>query len=102
MKHLVYSVAISSLALLIFFLGIVRGQTTVADNQALLLTGVKIYTSPTASPITSGAVLIRNGKIVSVGPVSSITAPKDAKKLDCNGTVIVAGEKACPTFHPLE
>jgi imidazolonepropionase-like amidohydrolase len=91
MKSLARSIAIFYLAVLILFLGIAWVQTNAADNQSLALTGAKIYTSPTASPLANGVILIRDGKIVSVGSASSLTVPKDAKKLDCTGDVIVAG-----------
>jgi imidazolonepropionase-like amidohydrolase len=91
MKPLARSIAIFCLAVLILFLGIARVRTTAADSESLALTGAKIYTSPTAAPLANGVILIRNGKIVSVGPASSVTVPKDAKILDCTGSVVVAG-----------
>src|SRR5580704_16519574 len=91
MKSLARSIAIFSLALLLLFLGIARVQTTAADSQSLALTGAKIYTSPTVAPLTNRVILIRGGKIVSVSPASSLAVPKDAKTLDCTGSVIVAG-----------
>jgi imidazolonepropionase-like amidohydrolase len=91
MKPLVRSAVTFSLTLLTFSLVILRGQMTLADNQSLALTGAKIYTSPTATPLANGVILIRNGRILKLGPASSVSVPKDAKKLDCTGSVIVAG-----------
>jgi imidazolonepropionase-like amidohydrolase len=91
MKPLARSIAIFCLALLILFFKIARVQSTAADSESLALTGAKIYTSPTAAPLANRVILIRNGKIVSVGPASSLAVPKDTKTLDCTGSVIVAG-----------
>jgi len=83
--------ALFSSVLLIICLGIGRGQTNASEDDALALTGAKIYTSPTASPIANGVILVRNGKIASVGSAIAAELPKGAKKLDCSGFVIVAG-----------
>jgi imidazolonepropionase-like amidohydrolase len=68
-----------------------------ADNLAadlapgLLLTGAKIYTSPTDPPIENGSIVIRNGLILAVGPSSTIKIPRSASVIDCKGLVITAG-----------
>jgi hypothetical protein len=64
MKPLVRPVVTFSLTLLMLSLAILWGQMAFADNQSLALTGAKIYTSPTATPLANGVILIRNGKIL--------------------------------------
>ncbi|HEX8818099.1 MAG TPA: amidohydrolase family protein [Terriglobales bacterium] len=59
------------------------------DSQTLLLTGAKVYPSPTDKPIEGANVLIVQGKIARVD--SSFIVPKGARVIDCKGKVIVAG-----------
>ncbi len=57
----------------------------------LALVGAKIYPSPTEPAIDNGAILVHEGRIVAVGPVATITVPRDATVIDCKGLVITAG-----------
>jgi imidazolonepropionase-like amidohydrolase len=57
--------------------------------QDLAVAGAKIYASPTARPITDATILIRGGKIVSVG--KHVPVPKDVKTLRCPNCVVFAG-----------
>jgi len=57
----------------------------------LALVGAKIYPSPTEPPIENGSILIRDGRIVSVGPAAVVKVPRDATVIDCKGLVIAAG-----------
>jgi imidazolonepropionase-like amidohydrolase len=61
---------------------------SIQKSDLLILTGAKIYPSPTEAPITAGAVIIRNGKIEAVG---ANQIPKDAPLLKCDGMFIMAG-----------
>jgi imidazolonepropionase-like amidohydrolase len=80
---------IISLALMALF-GQPDSQRAVATD-ALALTGAKIYLSPDAEAISDGVIVIRDGKIVSVGPRVKMAVPAGVKALDCAGMVIVAG-----------
>lgn len=62
-----------------------------SKSSGLALVGAKIYTSPTATPIANGTVLIKNGRIVAVGEKSRIKVPRDVTAIDCNGLTLVAG-----------
>ena len=57
----------------------------------LALVGAKIYPSPTEQPIENGSILIRDGRIVSVGPAAAIKIPPTATVIDCRGLVITSG-----------
>ena len=59
--------------------------------SGLALTNAKIYPAPTEPPIENAAILIHDGRIVSVGPSVSIKIPRDAQVIDCKGLVITAG-----------
>ena len=57
----------------------------------LVLTGAKIYPSPTEPAIENGTILVHDGRIVAVGPVATIKPPRDATVIDCKGLIITAG-----------
>jgi hypothetical protein len=45
-------------------------------SSELAIVGARIYPAPDAGPIDDGVVVIREGRIVSVGPRSRISIPK--------------------------
>jgi imidazolonepropionase-like amidohydrolase len=55
----------------------------------LVITGARIYVSPDAPVIVRGTVVVRDGKIVSVGP--QVEVPFGAEVLPCDGCVVTAG-----------
>jgi imidazolonepropionase-like amidohydrolase len=65
--------------------------TIAAPDAQLLLTGGTIYVSPTEDPIVNGVVLIRDGKIATVGRRGSVRVPNGVATLDCSGLTITAG-----------
>lgn len=67
---------------------LVAGEARAED---LALTGAKIYTSPTDPPIENGSIVMRGGRITSVGPSSSIKIPHSATVMDCKGLIVTAG-----------
>ena len=64
------------------------GQTTAAN---VVLRGATIYATPDSPPIRDGIVVIRNGRIESVGPRSGTAPPAGMPVLDLTGLVLVAG-----------
>jgi len=62
-----------------------------ARASDLALVGAKIYPSPTEQPIENGSILIRDGRIVSVGPAAVVKIPHGATIIDCKDLVIAAG-----------
>lgn len=65
-------------------------QQASGNHQSLALTGATIYPSPSASPITTGTVLIKDGKIVAVGNSISVKIPRGSTVVDCKGLVLTA------------
>jgi imidazolonepropionase-like amidohydrolase len=57
----------------------------------LALVGARIYPSPTEPPIENGSIVIRDGRILSVGPAAAIKIPPSATVIDCKGLVVTAG-----------
>src|SRR5262249_15298619 len=76
------------LALLLGLIFVASGMARTAD---LALTGAKIYTSPTDPPIKNGSIVMRDGRILSVGPGPTVKIPRSARVIDCEGLVVTAG-----------
>jgi imidazolonepropionase-like amidohydrolase len=68
-----------------------QAETTPAQSPPLAVTHARIYPAPDAPPIDDGTVLIRAGRIVAVDVAARISIPGDAKIIDCEGLVVVAG-----------
>jgi imidazolonepropionase-like amidohydrolase len=60
-------------------------------GSGVALVGAKIYLSPSAPPIESGTILVRDGRIASVGPTAKIKIPRGTTVIDCKGFVVTAG-----------
>jgi imidazolonepropionase-like amidohydrolase len=66
-----------------------------ASAADLALVGARIYPGPEASPIVDGSILIRDGKIVSVGDRNQVKVPAGATRIDCKDLVVTAGFWNC-------
>ena len=66
-------------------------RTSAAEGEILALTGATIEPSPTDAPILKGILLIRDGKILTVGREGIIRVPANAKQVDCSGLFVTAG-----------
>lgn len=62
-----------------------------ASAADTVITGAKIYPAPGVAPIENGAVLIRDGRIVSVGSAKRIAPDKNAVVIDATGRTLLAG-----------
>jgi len=78
--------------------GMIASVGLVADAAAqdskspeLAIVGARIYPAPDMAPIDDGVVVIREGRIVSVGPRSRISIPRNAQRIDAKGAVLTAG-----------
>jgi imidazolonepropionase-like amidohydrolase len=60
-------------------------------EAAWLLPAARIYTNPDESPIDDGAVLVRGGKIVAVGPRRGLAATASVRHEECSGGYATAG-----------
>ena len=57
------------LLLHLFWLTFACGLSRASD---LALVGGKVYTSPTEEPIDNGSIIVRDGRILAVGPSATI------------------------------
>lgn len=55
------------------------------------IVGAKVYPSPGAPPLTDATIVMRDGKIIAVGPAKDIRPDKSADLIDGRGLVVVAG-----------
>lgn len=62
-----------------------------APEGSVLLTGSRIYTAPDQPPIDDGAILMRDGRIIAVGPGDSIPSRGAARLEHCDGGIVTAG-----------
>lgn len=62
-----------------------------AAAAELVIMGAKIYPAPGAAPIENAAVLIRDDRIISVGPAKDIGADGNAIVIDADGGTVLAG-----------
>jgi imidazolonepropionase-like amidohydrolase len=56
---------------------------------ALVIRHARIYTSPTAPPLSDSTILIRDGLIAAVGP--DVPIPSGAKEIPCDRCIVTAG-----------
>jgi imidazolonepropionase-like amidohydrolase len=62
-----------------------------AAAQALVLTGAKVYSSPTAAPLEDAIVVTSGGVITAIGRRGDIAIPEGSRIIDCAGKTVVAG-----------
>ncbi len=78
------------LALLLFF-ALTLFATIQSRASDLALVGAKIYRSPSEPAIESGTIVVRDGRILEVGPAASVKVSHGATVIDCKGLVVTAG-----------
>jgi imidazolonepropionase-like amidohydrolase len=74
-------------ALILMLGATVTGQ----QRNITALVGGTIYSSPSATPITGGIVLVEDGKITAVGSDRAVQVPSQAKVVNCEGMFVLAG-----------
>ncbi len=85
-RHRLRSAAIvAGLALLV----LVRGQPSPA-GETLAFIGATVVPVSSAE-IVAGTVIVKDGRIVAVGPAATTPVPDDAERIDVTGKVIIPG-----------
>ena len=64
--------------------GVVRAQTWAIERAT-------VVASPEAAPLADAVVVVRDGRIVSVGRAGEVRVSADARRIDADGRVLVAG-----------
>lgn len=65
--------------------------TWAAMAADLAIVDARVYPAPDAAPIERGTVLVRDGRIVAVGPSATITVPAETMVIDGKGRFLTAG-----------
>ncbi len=79
------------LAALLAGLVLVAGCGERAPEGATLLRAARIYTAPDQPPIEDGAILIRDGRILAVGPADTIATRGAEEFTACDAGIVTAG-----------
>ena len=85
MKH-TRSVELTSIVL-VGLLVRLPGQTA----QTKAFTGARVIDGTTGAPIDNATILVRDGRIVAVGPAASVTIPSDAARTSLSGKTVIPG-----------
>jgi imidazolonepropionase-like amidohydrolase len=67
------------------------GAGRASEHPVIALVGAKIYPSPDAPSIADGVLLVRDGRVAAIGGRDAVSIPPGSERLDCTGSVIVAG-----------
>lgn len=74
---------------------VIAGDSKSPATQALAIVGARMYASPDAAPVDDSVVVVRDGRIVSVGARSNTPVPPGARLIDAHGAVLTAGFWNC-------
>jgi imidazolonepropionase-like amidohydrolase len=67
------------------------GASTVADAQTTALRGSRVIDGTGGAPIDDATVVIRDGRIIAIGPSAATPVPSDAQVVDYTGKTIIPG-----------
>jgi imidazolonepropionase-like amidohydrolase len=81
--------ALAALALLALASQAAAGPAKAPESLAIV--GARIYAAPDAAAIEDGVVIVRDGRIVRVGPRAATAVPKAARVIDAHGAALTAG-----------
>ena len=67
-----------------------HAQTTASD-QANVLRAARVLDGVSGSPIDNAIIVIRDGRILAIGPAASVTPPPNSNVIDYTGKTIIPG-----------
>src|SRR5215472_11580022 len=72
-------------------LAFVMGAATAADAQTTTLRGARVIDGSGGAAIDNAVIVIRDGRIVAIGPSAGTPVPSDAEVIDYTGKTIIPG-----------
>ena len=70
---------------------LVVGASSAADAQTTALRGARVIDGRGAAPLDNATIVIRDGRIVSIGPSAGTPVPSDAEVVNYTGKTIIPG-----------
>jgi imidazolonepropionase-like amidohydrolase len=70
--------------------GVSQAQTPASD-QTTVLRGARVIDGVSGRPIDNAAIVIRDGRILAIGPAASVTPPPNSNVIDYSGKTIIPG-----------
>src|SRR5260370_12212123 len=71
----------------VLFLGFAQAS----QAQSVVLTGATIIDGNGGAPVRDGVIVIKDKRIVAVGPKTSVSVPGDAREVKLNGKYVLPG-----------
>src|SRR5258708_8393450 len=93
-NRVVYSVAMKSTSLLLAGAAVALWFVTTPAQQpsaTTAFTGARVIDGTDRAPIDNATILVRNGRIVAVGPASGVTIPAGAQRVPLAGKTVIPG-----------
>jgi imidazolonepropionase-like amidohydrolase len=80
-----------SFILAVFLLLSCARQTEKQPDRSTVFIGATVFDGTGSDPVPNGVVVVRDGRIVSVGPAETIPIPDGAERIDVSGKWIIPG-----------
>src|SRR5262249_25082486 len=77
--------------MLLLTVSAVSQAQTPASDQATVLRGARVIDGISGSPIDNAVIVIRDGRILAIGPAASVTPPPNSNVIDYIGKTIIPG-----------
>jgi imidazolonepropionase-like amidohydrolase len=77
--------------ILVAALGVAAAQATPPQPETRAFVGATLFDGTGAPPIPNAVLVVRDGRIVSVGPAGEVTIPGDAERVDVSGRFLIPG-----------
>jgi imidazolonepropionase-like amidohydrolase len=68
-----------------------RNQTPIAKNRTIAIVGGTLIDGNGGAPVQDAAVIVRDGRIVAVGPAAVVAIPNEAYRVEADGKTILPG-----------
>jgi imidazolonepropionase-like amidohydrolase len=79
------------LAGMLLTVSVVSQAQTPASDQATVLRGARVIDGVSGNLIDNATIVIRDGRILAIGPAASVTPPPNSNVIDYSGKTIIPG-----------